>query len=212
MNAPTTTAQAVREMPNFRTNKDQVVNFFGHGEYIVKYIGKCPVSGIRMYDMPGAAAPDHDYTTLEAAEYDMSGPDFVYSWLASNDAKLAAKALELAKKTWFPLPATVGPVKQVIVQGVTWFDKVNGNHYFRATVYANGQRVLELPSQYGSPDSIKNEALNELDKAGFIEIVRHKNFHHEYSSDWAARTGAAFEVKHYAASYDEYKQRGRYAN
>ena len=92
----------VATKPNFRTNKPQLVDFFGHGLYTVKFVGTCPVSGIRMYDMPGSPYPDHDYVQLVAADYGMSGPDLTISYLASNDSKQYHTALAMAMKTWEP--------------------------------------------------------------------------------------------------------------
>lgn len=86
--------------PNFETDEDQLVDFFGHGVHNVKFMGVCPISGIRMYDMPGCPYPDHDFVALEAAEYDLEGPDFIYAWLASNDGEQSRKALEMAKAMW----------------------------------------------------------------------------------------------------------------
>jgi len=71
------------------------------------YIGKCPVTGIRLYEFSGSSDPSvplgyHAGTELIASDYDMTG-ETVYccSWLAlNNDAKLYEQALTQAKKTW----------------------------------------------------------------------------------------------------------------
>lgn len=198
--------------PNFRKNADQLVNFFGHGEQIVKFMGTCPVSGIRMYAMPGCPFPDHDYTTLEAKDYGMSGPDFVYSWLASNDGKQAATALEMARKTWFAGPGMIGKVTAVSVKAATYFDKPNGNPYFRADVYANGVKVLALPRQYGNDSQIGHEAANELHKAGYIQLEQYGNGSAEGPQRWADRNGATFTVSIYKATYKEFYNLGIYKN
>ena len=198
--------------PNFRKNADQLVNFFGHGEQIVKFMGTCPVSGIRMYAMPSSPFPDHDYTTLEAKDYGMSGPDFFLSYLASNDGKQAAQALEMARKTWLPSANGFGPVTAVVVRAVTYFDKPNGNPYFRADVYANGQKVLTLPRQYGSVTQPQYEALTELAKAGFIDILHYSSGAHEGPQAWAHRNGATFAVHLYKASHKEFYNLGTYKN
>lgn len=205
-------ATTTASKPNFRTNKDQQVNFFGHGVHTVKYMGKCPVSGIRCYDMPGSPYPDHDYVMLEAAQYGMTGPDFMISYLASNDSAQCAKGLELAKKTWFPGPDMVGEVTKVVVRAATYFDKVNGNPYFKATVYANGQKVLVMPRQYGGgKDQIAHEAANELHKAGYITLEQYSSGASESANRWADRNGASFGVQLYAATYREFYNLGIYA-
>lgn len=103
-----TTAKVATE-PNFKTDQDQLVDFFGHGIHTVKYLGKCPVSGIRMYDMPGCPYPDHDYATLVAEEYGYEGADFIYSWVASNTSEMYKRALALAKAQWTGKPAPTTP-------------------------------------------------------------------------------------------------------
>jgi len=168
MSTATTTAPAVRDTPNFRTNADQLVNFFGHGEYLVKYLGKCPINGARLYDMPGAAFPDHMPATLVAAEYDMTGPDFQYSWLASNDSKQYNQALELAKEGWLPGPAQVGPTASVVIRGTRWFDKMYGNTYFSAVGIVNGIVVARIEYRYGYGDQYMHEMTDKLEKLGFL--------------------------------------------
>lgn len=201
----------VANMPNFRLNSPQLVDFFGHGLYNVKYLGKCPVSGIRMYEMPGSPYPGHDYTDLAAAEYGMTGPDFRIAYLASNDSAMYHRALAMAQKTWFPSPATVGPVTAVQVNAVTYFDKANGNPYFRATAYCNDIKVLEMPRQYDNPNNIQHTALAALEKAGFIEVIHGVNGR-EMPDTWATRNGATFNVRHHAVSHKEFYQLGEYAN
>jgi len=94
------TTTAVRTEPDFTTDKDQLIEFWGHGIHNVKFMGVCPVSEVRMYDMPGSPYPDHDYVYLEAQDFDCEGPDFIYSYLASNDSELYRKAVTLAKAFW----------------------------------------------------------------------------------------------------------------
>jgi hypothetical protein len=208
MKTTTTTAR-----PNFRINADQLINFFGHGEYLVKYLGKCPITGTRLYDLPDFAHPEYQPYILRAAEHDMSGPDFMYSWMAyQGDAKARATALEMARKTWLPSAAGFGPVTAVVVRAATYFDKPNGNPYFKAEVYANGQKVLTLPRQYGQESQIKHDAVNELHKAGFIELEQYANGSSEGALRWADRTGTAFEVRIYKATHKEFYNLGNYKN
>lgn len=190
----TATTPAVRETPNFRTNADQLVNFFGHGEYLVKYLGKCPVSDIRLYDMPGAAFPDHAPTTLVAAEYDMTGPDLVYSWLASNDSKQYHQALALAKESWMPGPAQVGPITSIHINGRRWFDRVNGNTYFSATGIVNGVVVATIEYRYGYSNQYEYEMADKLAKLGFMpgRIEFGKGRPSEQPWNYAERTGCKY--------------------
>lgn len=199
--------------PNFRTNADQVVSFHGHELHTVKYLGKCPVSGVRLYDMPESSFLEHTPKTFVAAEYDMSGPDMLASWLeCNNSSKVYEAALSLAKKNWLPLPASVGPVTKVRVSASVYFDKANGNPYFQAEVYANGVKVAVLPRQYGNDSQIKYEAFDTLDKAGFITLEKFGNGSNEGPQRWADRTGNTFTASIYKATYNEFYNRGNYRN
>lgn len=40
-------------------------------------------------------------------------------------------------------------VKSICVQAKEWFDKVNGNSYFSADIFVNGDIVHRLPFEYG---------------------------------------------------------------
>ena len=88
-----------------RTHKDQNVN-----GSTVKFIGKCPVTGINLYESnelgncsndPRGPLGKHAVTWFIASEYGMIGPDMAASWIAcNNDERTYRKALELAKKEW----------------------------------------------------------------------------------------------------------------
>jgi predicted RNA methylase len=99
MSTLTTTANIANE-PNFKTDADQLVDFYGHGLYTVKFLGICPVLGSRLYDMPGFPFPDNAPDFMEAANYDCEGPDFMVSWMATNDGDTYRKAVKLAKAFW----------------------------------------------------------------------------------------------------------------
>lgn len=174
--------------PNFRTNKDQVIDFFGHGLCNVKFMGTCPVSGIRMYDMPGAPFPDHDFTTLEAKDYGMSGPDFRLSYLASNDGKQAAQALEMAKATWLPGPDKVGPTLFVRILGLRWFDRANGNTYFSAVAIVNGEIVVKTKFEYGYESQYADSTARKLAKLGFLPGLQDM----ESASGYCQRNGITY--------------------
>ena len=168
MNTPNTTTANLPTRPNFRKNGDQLINFFGHGVHTVKYMGKCPVSGIRMYDMPGSPFPNNDYTTLRATEYDMSGPDLLISYLASNDSAMYHRAMKLAKSAWLPGPAKVGATKFLRILGLRWFDRANGNTYFSAVAIVNGEIVVRTDFEYGYDSQYADSTARKLAKLGFL--------------------------------------------
>lgn len=64
-------------------------------------------------------------------------------------------------------------VKTIDIQAKEWFDRINGNSYFSATVTINfgmkGEKSFDLPFQYGYSDQYIQEATNELNKLGIIE-------------------------------------------
>ena len=59
-------------------------------------------------------------------------------------------------------------IKTIDIHAKEWFDKVNGNSYFSATICINyglkGQTHLELPFQYGYGDHYKYEAFKSIQK------------------------------------------------
>jgi len=59
-------------------------------------------------------------------------------------------------------------IKTIDIQAKEWFDKVNGNSYFSATICINyglkGQTHLELPFQYGYGDHYKHKAFKSIQK------------------------------------------------
>lgn len=76
------------------------------GRYTAKYIGKCPLTGIRLYDCPECNDPRgplgmhaaHDYI---ATEYDMTGPAMSVCWIVQNNSREQYKrGLAMAKKNW----------------------------------------------------------------------------------------------------------------
>jgi hypothetical protein len=91
---------------NFRINADQVVELGIDGVQTIKYVGKCPVTGVRLYESTGSNDPRgplgiHAVTDFVAEEYGMTGPTLSASWIAcNNDRAKYEKALEIAKKKW----------------------------------------------------------------------------------------------------------------
>jgi hypothetical protein len=91
---------------DFRKNGTQVVNLPFDGEQTITFAGKCPVTGVRLYESTGSNDPRgplgvHAVTDFVASEYGMEGPTLSASWIAcNNDRAVYEKALEIAKKTW----------------------------------------------------------------------------------------------------------------
>jgi len=90
---------------DFRKNETQEFEGFGEKE-IIKYVGKCPITGIRLYKSSGSNDPRgvlgwHAVTEFVAEEYDYTGKTILCSWIAcNNDRNIYEKALAYAKKQW----------------------------------------------------------------------------------------------------------------
>lgn len=91
---------------DFRKNGKQVVDMGMDGMQTLTYLGKCPATGIRLYESTGSNDPrgplgEHAAMEFVAKEYDMTGPTINASWIAcNNDRKIYEKALAIAKKNW----------------------------------------------------------------------------------------------------------------
>ena len=63
-------------------------------------------------------------------------------------------------------------IKTLDVNCLEWFDKINGNSYFAATIIINYQMKTEkrfiLPFQYGYGDQYRFKAFEKLQKEGYI--------------------------------------------
>lgn len=70
-------------------------------------------------------------------------------------------------------------IKTIDINALEWFDKVNGNSYFAATVIVNyqmkGEQRFILPFQYGYGDQYRSEAAHELDEKRVIKLPRYSN-------------------------------------
>lgn len=58
--------------------------------------------------------------------------------------------------------------KSLFIEGREWFDKVNGNSYFSARVWVDGEIVGVLPFQYGYGDHYKSVAQRWLVDNGYL--------------------------------------------
>lgn len=63
-------------------------------------------------------------------------------------------------------------MKTLDIHAKEWFDKVNGNSYFAATVIIDlgfdSEKVIKIPFTYGYGDSYLYAAFKELKSAGLI--------------------------------------------
>jgi hypothetical protein len=58
--------------------------------------------------------------------------------------------------------------KSLFIEGREWFDKVNGNSYFSARIWVDGEIVGVLPFQYGYGDQYTSEAQRWLVAEGYL--------------------------------------------
>jgi hypothetical protein len=64
---------------------------------------------------------------------------------------------------------TTNAVKRsVFIEAREWFDKVNGNSYFSARIWVDGEIVSVLPMQYGYESHYKTVAHQELIALGYF--------------------------------------------
>ncbi len=60
-------------------------------------------------------------------------------------------------------------INSISVIGRQWFQQSFGNTYFTANILINGEKVGELPFQYGYGDHYIDMAADWLEKHGFID-------------------------------------------
>lgn len=66
-------------------------------------------------------------------------------------------------------------VKSIVILGRRWFERVNGNTYFSAEIFVNGNHVHKIDYEYGYGDQYAHEAGAWLDKNGWIALERYSN-------------------------------------
>lgn len=77
--------------------------------------------------------------------------------------------------------------KSLYVEGREWFDKINGNSYFSARVWVDGEMVGVLPFQYGYGDQYQYEAQRWLIEEGYLsEEMRNRAL-------WSIASGLGFD-------------------
>lgn len=106
----------MKTKPNFRTSTDQTVDFPKHGPSLVTFLGKCPLTGTRLYDLPQTTFREHQAMRFKAADFGLTGPDFIASAAACVDPD-SRKIIEvMAKAAWKGHP--VKPITNAYVVGV----------------------------------------------------------------------------------------------
>jgi hypothetical protein len=86
---------------DFRKNAVQT-----DGRQTITYVGKCPVTGIRLYGSTESNDPRgilgwHAVTEFVASEYDMVGATIKCSWIAcNNDRNTYEHCLTYCKNQW----------------------------------------------------------------------------------------------------------------
>ena len=66
-------------------------------------------------------------------------------------------------------------MKSIRIHAKEWFDKANGNSYFSARIYIDGDQVTVLPFQYGYGDHYIDMANQWLAENGYTENGQHEN-------------------------------------
>ena len=59
-------------------------------------------------------------------------------------------------------------MKNLVILAKEWFDRVNGNSYFSATIHVDDKEPIILPFQYGYGEQYLHEAKNKLIELGYI--------------------------------------------
>lgn len=65
-------------------------------------------------------------------------------------------------------------MKDIMVIGRRWFDKINGNTYCAAKVFIDGKHVLTTDWTYGYGDFYQQLAAMELNEKDTIKIPKHR--------------------------------------
>jgi hypothetical protein len=105
----------MKTKPNFRLSADQTVDFIEHGPYHVTFLGKCPLTGTRLYDLPEGSFPEHQATRFKAVDFGLTGADFIASANTCADHAGRSFAELIAKSTW--KGNTVKPLTNAYVIG-----------------------------------------------------------------------------------------------
>ena len=66
-------------------------------------------------------------------------------------------------------------MKYLRIDAKEWFDKANGNSYFSARIYADGEHIATLPFQYGYGNHYIDMAGEWLANNNYMYLPRHEN-------------------------------------
>lgn len=58
--------------------------------------------------------------------------------------------------------------KQIVIKGLRWFDKINGNTYHSTEVYVGGKLIGKEPFSYGYGEQFYQTGIDILAKKGYI--------------------------------------------
>lgn len=72
-------------------------------------------------------------------------------------------------------PHKLKPINSIAIHAREWFDRINGNSYFSATIQVDGELVASLPFQYGYGDHYIDMACALLHKKQIINTPRQSN-------------------------------------
>jgi hypothetical protein len=103
-------------------------------------------------------------TIYDWKRYEQGSPDLneVYSWHIGGFSPLAVERVTQA------LTPKKSIKRSLFVEAREWFDKVNGNSYFSARVWVDGEIVTVLPFQYGYGNQNEHEAQKKLIELGYL--------------------------------------------
>jgi hypothetical protein len=106
----------------------------------------------------GTLATIYDWKRYEEGTPDI---DEVYSYHIGGMSPLAVERVTeaLNKKSI---------KRSLFVEAREWFDKVNGNSYFSARVWVDGEVITVLPFQYGYGNQNEYEAQKKLLELGYL--------------------------------------------
>lgn len=69
---------------------------------------------------------------------------------------------------------TISAGDTVHIEGRRWFARTEGNTYFTASIWLNGDNVSVLPRQYGYGSQYEYEAMAELRRLGLLPADRER--------------------------------------
>jgi len=90
-------------------------------------------------------------------------------------------------------------MKNIRTEGLEWRDKVNGNSYFSARAYVDGELVAVLPFQYGYGDHYVDVAWQVITKRLGLDVEHYQNGGMERMWQWCQERNIDYSsIKHTA--------------